>query len=263
MVAMVLIVGFIALDVYKANANIIKTDVNLRAALPVILKNWNGQGNQRTPNPSASPTISPSATLLPTVSPSASPPPDDFPLTGILDDFNRTNQGPPPSSNWDIVQVGHSVYNNEAIGTEATDILSAWKVAAWKNLEGYMTIKSDPDLGVFSIYILQDYKTVELADGYEVWFDTRTGYDVLHMCRVDKLKETQLGELIDISDIQTGDSIGFRLRDGKLMAYWKQSGSSWTLLGTRYDATYSGPFYLVPETWSATSTFDDFGGGDI
>ena len=126
-----------------------------------------------------------------------------------------------------------------------------------------MTIQSDPDEGVFSIYILQDYHKIELEDGYEVWFDTRAGYEVLHMVRVDNQNETQLGALIDISKIGKGDSIGFRLRDGNLMAYWKPSGGSLTLLGARTDHTYRGPFYLVPETWSTTSIFDDFGGGGI
>jgi hypothetical protein len=161
------------------------------------------------------------------------------------------------------VQVGHSVKNHEAIGTEVNDILSAWNVDAWDNLEGYMTIKGDPDEGVFSIYILQDYHHIDLEDGYEVWFDTRAGYEVLHMVRVDNQVEKQLGNLIDISAIGSGDSIGFRLRNGELTAYWKPSGGAWTLLGTRHDDTYSGPFYLVPETWSTTSIFDDFGGGGI
>ena len=240
-----LIVVLFALGVFGVNANANKADANLGAAMPLVMKNWEFQAP------------------LPTSRPTATVSPDKFPLTGILDDFNRPDQGPPPGPNWDIVQVGHSVKNNQAVGTQVNDILSAWNKGAWSNLEGYLTIKSDPDEGVFSIYILQDYHTVALEDGYEVWFDTRAGYDVLHMVRVDNQQEMQLGALIDISKIGQGDSIGFRLRDGNLMAYWKPSGGSWTLLGTRTDHTYSGPFYLVPETWSTTSIFDDFGGGGI
>ena len=35
-----------------------------------------------------------------------------FPTTGILDDFNRGNEGPPPSANWTTLVQGHKVVSN-------------------------------------------------------------------------------------------------------------------------------------------------------
>src|SRR5436189_297727 len=42
--------------------------------------------------------------------------PQNFPTTNILDDFNRSNQGPPPSSNWvsDGSPDGWKVLSNQA-----------------------------------------------------------------------------------------------------------------------------------------------------
>jgi hypothetical protein len=90
-VTMALMVVFVALGVYRANANVTQTDKNLAARLPMIVKNWGGQDNQRTPSPSVSPSVSPSASVSPTVTPSVTVSPADFPLTGILGDFNNTH----------------------------------------------------------------------------------------------------------------------------------------------------------------------------
>lgn len=187
-----------------------------------------------------------------------------FPLTGILDNFNRSNEGPPPSSNWDIVQHGHVVSSNQANATETDDILSVWTAATYDNPEAYLTVAGADTASVYSFYLLRGYATVAAQDGYEAWFDLRTGYKVLHMCRVDNQEETQLDDLVDISDIATGDKVGCRLLNNVLSAWWQPAGGNWTLLAVRTDNTYTGqPYYIIPETWSTVSPFDDFGGGEV
>jgi hypothetical protein len=223
-----------------------------------------------TPTSTHTPTLTPTHTPTPTTTQAAKTPtpthtrtPTSFPLTGILDDFNRGNEGPPPSTNWDIVQHGHAVLSQQCIGVDdADDNLSAWKTAYNTPIEAYLTIRSGPNESVFSFYMLHNYDAVANEDGYECWFDTRTGYDKLHICRVDNQVEAQLGDLIDISDIAINDSIGMSVQDGVIRAWWKPSGGSWTLLGERSDSTYDGPFYIIPETW-ALGIFDNLGGGTV
>jgi hypothetical protein len=223
----------------------------------------------QTPTPTRTQTLTPTRTqtLPPTTQATKTPTPTHtripipFPLTGILDDFNRGNEGPPPSANWDIVQHGHVVLNQQCIGVDdSDDNLSAWNTSFNTPIEAYLTISSNPDESVFSIYMLHNYYQIPNEDGYECWFDTIT--NKLHICRVDNQVETQLGSLINITGIAINDSVGMSVQNGVIQAWWKPSGGSWTLLGERSDSIYDGPYYIIPETWKL-GIFDNFGGGTI
>jgi len=144
----------------------------------------------------------------------------------------------------------------------ADDNLSAWKTLFNTPIEAYLTITSNPNDSVYAFYLLHDYRQLSNMDGYECWFDTRSGVDLLHIVRVDNQVEAQLGSLINISNIAINDSVGCSVQNGVIRAWWKPAAGSWTLLGERSDTTYNGPYFIIPETW-ALGTWDNFGGGTV
>jgi len=120
-----------------------------------------------------------------------------FPTTSIIDNFNRSNEGPPPSSSWSTTcsawSGGWSVSSNACLAA-VSDVNSVyWNVSTFgPNCEAYFTItalgnQSGDSLGV--ILRLQDAGTANV-DGY--WLEWTQGGDITWY-RLDNAGWTQLG----------------------------------------------------------------------
>jgi hypothetical protein len=95
-----------------------------------------------------------------------------FPSTPILDDFNRSNEGPPPSSNWTSIYNGHVVASNHIRGYVYNDNnVSMWNASTFgPNIEAYAARKNEyTSLGVIG-------RLDASSNGYWADFSEWSGY---------------------------------------------------------------------------------------
>ena len=186
-----------------------------------------------------------------------------FPTTGILDNFNRDNEGPPLSANWTSTGVGGlKVISNVAAGNTSGDNVEAYTAASYAaNSEAYCTIAtmvgSDEDIALFV--------RADLVNGnaYEVSYtnDVDDGH-VIRFYRLDAMDDIKLGADIVLGFTpEAGDKIGIKVVGSVIEAWAKDGAASWTLIGSRTDATYSTGGYLGLKIFATTARVEDFGGG--
>ncbi len=183
-----------------------------------------------------------------------------FPQTGILDDFNRTNEGPPPSASWTDVFNGLKVVSNVCVGNSSLDYnVDNWNTQPGNDQEAYLTITNAGATGA-KLY-LQIRSSGTDSDGYSLEFLKLAGTDTL------MLNDYATGTIISGSsiidqEISAGDSFGISAIGSTVTAYYKASGGSWTAITSGTDTTYtSGKISLAIKF--NTITIDDFGGGTV
>jgi hypothetical protein len=183
---------------------------------------------------------------------------DEFPTTGILDDFNRDDEGPPPSADWASVYNGHEVIGNACWGIEVLDDnVSVWdKETFGPGVEMFLTSNHYPRS--VALYILEDGSVP--GDGYQVWFDGFS--DTVYLFRVDELVEFELDSISQ--QLAIGDKFGIAITsDGHIQA-WHDDGGGWVKLMDEIDTTYqTNAWGLTPEIYNTDGSFDDFGGGEL
>lgn len=195
-----------------------------------------------------------------------------FPTTGILDDFNRANTGPPPSSSWGSNKVFSATANNLIVSSNAitsgnTNFQSSW----WNpstfgpDAECYITCTTLPAGASDEVaFVMARLATPggTGVDGYGVAVTKQSGTDLVEVYRIDNAAQTLLGASMS-QEFSAGDSIGVECSGSSIRAHYKASGGSWTQLGSRTDSTYSAAGNVGVELFSTTVRLDDFGGGTV
>ena len=186
--------------------------------------------------------------------------------TGILDDFNRSDEGPPPSSDWTVFLLdGHEVVSNQLEQGSSQTQGSYWNVETF-----------GPDCEVFITYadrrIGNPYPSVALRitdpgstwEGYGIqWHRTGT---TLTVSRYDDGSGTQLGaDITAPSNPADGDKWGASMT-GDTITVYTDTGSGWESEGTRVEDTYDAAGYIgffSYDNGANRNSFDDFGGGTL
>lgn len=186
-----------------------------------------------------------------------------FPTTGLLDNFNRGNEGPPLSANWTAVATGHQVVGNAAVpGGESFGVVSMYNVSTYgADCEAYVTLATHitARMGV----ILRGTTLVEGTwDGYYVVAFTNTDDIVIE--RVDDDARTQLGAAVAFVWAD-GDKIGGEAIGGTIKGYIDDGGAGWAEKISRDDATYGAAGYVGIRSYvtAGGAEYDDFGGGTV
>lgn len=195
-----------------------------------------------------------------------------FPTTGILDDFNRANEGPPPSASWVSTGIydatpGVSVVSN-TLADSGTFVGGAWGTQFGPDSEIFLTVTTLMDDGLeLRLWLRgQQIGNSTTVDGYFIIFNRQ---DVLPGIRYRFIREdngtgTQLGAFVDDTSgvLATGTKFGVDMSGSTITGYANRSGS-WTTVDTRTDTTYSASGYIGLSTSSSAGRYDDFGGGTI
>lgn len=190
-----------------------------------------------------------------------------FPATPILDDFNRANEGPPPSANWTkptyATFVGIKVVSNAVVQDvlNTNDGLAYWNVENFgPDCEAYVTINSFT--GTDAFLILHVRMDVINGNGYKLDWNKFTGN--IRVFRIDAGVRTQLGASI-AKTVSAGDSLGILMVGNVITVYYKASGGSWVDLATRTDSTYTAAGKIMLGIWNnaTVSPLDNFGGGTV
>ena len=184
-----------------------------------------------------------------------------FPTTSVIDNFNRSNEGPPPSASWGEWDAGLKVVSNRAVGNDGTNH-NYWNGASsdYTDVEVYTTIVTSPaSLDQVCLTARFNYGTYS---GYLIQWSKDYG---LYLHRWVSGGDTTIQT--DAGEFANGDSIGMSVVGSDpvvITIYKKASGGSWASVFTYSDSnanriTASGKIGL--RTLGTTATLDDFGGG--
>jgi len=197
-----------------------------------------------------------------------------YPTTGILDNFNRANEGPPPSASWsDLYGLGADyqlkVVSNQAV-PNALDPANDRATNYWNpttfgpDCEVYCTIATETliDIGEIGLWVrATGVGSIATVSGYYVEYDRTTGGDHFDVIRVDNEAETQLGASIS-QELSAGDSFGVSMIGDTITVWYKSGAGAWTNIGERTDSTYQDAGYIGIIWWDSTDgVLDNFGGG--
>jgi hypothetical protein len=193
-----------------------------------------------------------------------------FPTCGILDNFNRTNEGPPPSASWNTGSTdSFKVVSNTCVPNEAYGSGNYWLTSLGPDIEAYITIKTalNANADYFTLGVRTTDGATPIETGYVIRYTKLAGTDTLVLGRIDSSVLTALATYNQ--EISANDSIGISAIGNILTAYYKASGGSWTTLGT-YDITsdatkYTTAGYIAINDYEITNAIvlDDFGGGTV
>ncbi len=183
------------------------------------------------------------------------------PTTSVLDDFNRSNTGPPPSTNWTTLFSGHKVVSNACVGNGSVDNISYWNVSTFgADCEAYRTISTKPPNGNYiQLHLRFKDMTLGTTDGYVLSCIPQAGTDIWRIYRLDNSVLTQLGADIT-SELTAGDKMLFTAI-GSTLEVWQYTSGAWVSLGSRTDATYGAAGYIGIGDYTTGCVSDDFGGG--
>lgn len=178
-----------------------------------------------------------------------------FPAVATLrDDFNRPNEGPPPSPNWLSPGVGLIVASNQAKTIAPSADATIW--GAYKfgpDCELYFAVPFYQPSSFVVFLRLRELNTS--GDGYRLnidppnWKLYRLGATV-----------TQLGATATQA-ITSGDTIGFEATGSTIKAHHKPSAGSWAEVMSRTDDTFPEAGYVALGVQEIEPLLDDFHAG--
>lgn len=187
--------------------------------------------------------------------------PPTFPVNGVLDGFDRPNEGPPPSASWtDTIVVGDLgmvVSGNGATTPSSTPGSAFWNLSTFgPDCEAYVTTTGSIDFG--GVWLRLASPGTAGADGYHGQFYV-TGSQ-LSIYRLDNGSYTSILTVNSIT-INPGDSVGLSAIGSSIELWYKPGAGSWTSQGSVTDTTYSAAGSIGMTSSSSGGVLDDFGGG--
>ena len=174
-----------------------------------------------------------------------------FPTTPILDNFNRSDEGPPPSAQWTSFGFqGGQVSQNLCAGGS-----NFWlDLDFGANCEDYVTVvHRQEDIDEVTLFVRAGAS--DAGGGYGVLV-IRDGA-LAHVYLQRFWLEILAGPVeIEYND---GDSFGLRAVGNVITAYYRPVGEDWQVIMQVEDGVYSEVGYMGIIAYSAY--VDDFGGG--
>jgi hypothetical protein len=184
-----------------------------------------------------------------------------FPANGVIDNFNRANEGP-PMTGWANIVSGLVVSSN-ACAPSSTGTRSGYysTILTEADCEVFVTVVTAPanNRNVTLLARVHDVSGTSF-DGYGLRLNKVSGTDTLQIVRIDNGSLTNLGSAIS-QEIASGNKIGLEIVGSTLTAY-VDTGSGWTAVGNTTDSTYNVAGYLGIDI-GGSGTLDDFGGGEL
>lgn len=189
------------------------------------------------------------------------------PVATLQDDFNRANEGPPPSSKWTngiqtftggegLVVLSNqctrasaggyrqgSYWNNAQFGPDTCVVVD---IAGWVDTNGN-------GISLFSRLANIGSTT---TDGYYFLVERDAGVTVWSFLRLDDNVPTTLGSTVTQA-VAAGDQIAMQVIGSTLEGWRKPSAGSWTLILSRTDSTYANAGYVGAEITNNQETVID------
>lgn len=187
-----------------------------------------------------------------------------FPTTGVLDNFNRVDEGSPPSASWvNSLSAGLAVVSN-TVKPASTDDGSTWNTSFAADQECFVTLATQLVAinDAFNVVVRSQTATDFFDDHYDLEPKRISGSnnDVFEIWERSGGSWTQLGADVALgADMALGDQVGIDISGSTITVYLNGTSK-----GTRSDSTISGAGFVGLAFEAANGeALDDFGGGAI
>lgn len=187
-----------------------------------------------------------------------------FPVTAVLDNFNRADTGPPPSASWTTGSgTGHKVASNLCVINDVAGCASNWNTSQNVNQEAYATVAAVPSVGDGFGLLARVQNAAATFGSDHIYLSvvpvTGAGNDTLQVFKYISSVYTQLGADVALgADITVNDVFGMRLMRSEIQVYY-----GGTLRATRTDSDLLSGGYPGVDNGGATGSWDNFGGGSV
>lgn len=185
------------------------------------------------------------------------------PVTPILDNFNRANEGPPPSSSWITSgSPGHKVISNQCGNDVAGGGASTWNTQFAANQEAYVTIATKPPDASGSHLLARmtgSGNNWNTDSYYFASWEAIAGTDALKLFYFNGSTSTQIGSTVNL-ELTNGDQLLLNVVGSALTV--SVNGTS-QITGTDSNITGAGYIAIADGDTGNTIRFEDFGGGPI
>lgn len=186
-----------------------------------------------------------------------------FPTTGIIDDFNRNDEGPPiPGWLNNITTLGRAglkVVGNQCV-PDGVISEGYWAQPVDASCENYITITSIGAVATFELFLrIVEPNTIDFAATSVAFVNDS---NAVQLWDYPGSGDPILSGTLTIDPLVIGDSIGASVR-GRNLSAWIKSAGVWTLVCEGGAAPPVGGFLGVAmyESGGPVNAFDDFGGG--
>lgn len=191
-----------------------------------------------------------------------------FPTTGILDNFNRADEGPPPTG-WrseGLVGASSGLIVQSNTCKDSTADGGVYATSYGPDSECFYTWSTLPANGQSCRLGVRISTPGGSTSGYELRVnrvDANPGADILYL-RLDSGAATQLGATINDTDgaLSSGVKFGMDVSGNTITGYVNRSGS-WSSYSSQSDSTYTAAGYIGMRCSDTSALFDDFGGGTV
>lgn len=194
-----------------------------------------------------------------------------FPTTGILDNFDRVDEGPPPSASWQSGGPSASSSSMKVTSNAMTDPSAGngavWGTSVGPDTECYITASTIIDnLDQLKIWLRLVTPGSTAVDGYQAkWLrdDSKPGAQV-SLFRIDNNVATQLGTTFSDTGgtLASGNKFGADMVGSTITAYINR-GSWVSETSNSGDTTYTAAGFIALSVNNNTNVLDDFGGGTV
>jgi hypothetical protein len=186
----------------------------------------------------------------------------------LLDDFNRSNEGPPPSANWSDLSDGQmEVISNAcqpgSAGSGADLNAAYWSAAQFgPNMEAHYLWPTQQTQGDWCfVYGRLTVTSQTDFDGYSASFIKRSGTDRWEIYEQTAGSNTQLGASVD-EESADNEGMGIWI-DGSTIYNYRWNGSSWEEQLNRTDTTNAGAGYTGILVRDNNMVADNFYAGTV
>jgi len=173
-----------------------------------------------------------------------------FPSTSVIDNFDRANEGPPPTGWLELYQngtTGLAISSNQLAPTIVSD-----------NCSGYWTASTyGPDSEIYAIVANKGavgdkirlwFRTaspgvIADVDGYAVSYSNLSGTDTIAIRKIVNGTSTTISSTIS-QEVANGDGLGMSVVGNDLVLYYKSGSGPWTALTTVTDTSITAAGYL-------------------
>ena len=180
----------------------------------------------------------------------------------LLDNLNRTNEGPPPSASY-VTPAGYNgmqVVNNQMAPSASIDSAAIWSTLYNADQEVAIRIPVLFDVAELLRLVVRDQSATALGACYYLEFERGSSVSKVRFYYYNGTVAFQIGAEIELARVMVAnDQCGVRAMGSTLIAY-----INGTAVGSRTDATLNAAGrFMVNIPAGSTARLDDLRGGNV
>ncbi len=190
-----------------------------------------------------------------------------FPITSILDNFNRANENPLANGTWTCPMIGGfanlQIVSNQVDSSGGGDGSCYWSAASFgADAEAYVTISTLPSApDCVTLMARTSGENSSSFNGYQAVYCAVSGANNDTFTLRRWLNASFVAIASGIQEASAGDSIGIEVIGTTVRMLYKPAAGSWTQILSTTNSEVSGSGHVGLSVNGQTARVDDFGGG--